>query len=320
MQYVSINNYKPGLLQVKSGVPQRSILGPLLFIIYVNDLSSVINNSHILGYADDIKCYKHMVTQFDQQLLQDDLNSLLHWSKLVDLSFNPNKCVHICINPKIIQSCFLGDNVIPTRSIQSDFGVAICDNYLQWSEHHNNILSKAYKMLGLVRRTFCANISTITKTKLYICLICSQIMYCSILWCPHLIQDFTKIERLQRRATKYILNDFSTDYKSHLIQLKLLPLMYIFELMDIMFFIISLKAPTSNFNITDYVTFSSSTTRSSSGLKLIHNFSSNNKVRNLYFNSLARLWKSFPIIDLHLPINTIKGHATQTIFMETLYE
>ena len=156
-----------------------------------------------------------------------------------DLSFNPNKCVHICINPKIIQSYFLGDNIIPTRSIQSDLGVAICDN-LQWSEHHNSILSKAYKMLGLVRRTFCANISTMIKTKLYICLIRSQIMYCSILWRPHLIQDFTKIERLQRRATKYILNDVSTDYKSHLIQLKLLPLMYIFELVDILCF--SLKA------------------------------------------------------------------------------
>ena len=90
-----INNYKSGLLQVKSGVPQGSILGPLLFIIYVSDPSSIINNSHILGCADDAKCYKHIVTQSDQQLLQNDLNSLLYWSKLVDLSFNPNKCVHI---------------------------------------------------------------------------------------------------------------------------------------------------------------------------------------------------------------------------------
>ena len=124
---------------------------------------SFSNNSHTLGYADDTKCYKHMVTQFDQQLLQDDLNSLLHWSKLVNLSFNPNKCIHICINPKIIQSYFLGDNIIPTRSIQNNLGVAICDN-LHWSEHHNNILFKAYKMLGLVSCTFCANVSTMTKT------------------------------------------------------------------------------------------------------------------------------------------------------------
>ena len=61
--------------------------------------------------------------QSDQQLLQNNLNSL---SKLVDFPFNPNKCVHICINSNIIQSYFLGD--IPTRSIQSDLGAAICDN------------------------------------------------------------------------------------------------------------------------------------------------------------------------------------------------
>ena len=99
-------------------------------VTYVKNLSFVINNSHILGYADDTKRYKHMVMQFDQQLLQDDLNSSLHWNKSVDLSFNPNKCVHICINPKIIQSYFLGENIIPTRSIQSDLGVVICDNLI----------------------------------------------------------------------------------------------------------------------------------------------------------------------------------------------
>ena len=108
-----------------------------------------------------------------------------------------------------------------------------------------------------------------------------------IIWRPHVIQDFTKI------------------------QLKLLPLMYIFELVDIMFFIKSLKAPTSNFNITDYVTFSRCTTRSSFGLKLIHNFTSNNKMRSFYFNRLPQLWNSLPIIDLHLPINTIKGQLKQ---------
>ena len=56
------------------------------------------------------------------------------------------------------------------------------------------------------------------------------------------------------------------------------------------------------------------TYRSSSGLKLIHNFSSNNKVRNFYFNRLARLWNSFPIIDLHLPINTLKGQLKQYLW------
>ena len=78
--------------------------------------------------------------------------------------------------------------------------------------------------------------------------------------------------------------------------------MYIFELADIMFFIKSLKIPTSNCNIVDYVTFSSSTTNSSYGSKLIHKFLSTNKVRSFYFNRLTWLWNALPVINLDLHI------------------
>ena len=100
--------------------------------------------------------------------------------------------------------------------------------------------------------------------------------------------------------------------------------MYIFELANIMYFIKSLKTPTCNFNIVDYVTFSSSTIRSSSGSKLIHNFSSNNKVRSFYFNRLTQLWNSISIINLDLSINTIKNYfkqySTAHIFLHTRVE
>ena len=87
--------------------------------------------------------------------------------------------------------------------------------------------------------------------------------------------------------------------------------MYIFELVDIMFFIKSLNNRTSNFNTVDYVTFSSSTASSSSESKLIHNFSSNNKIRSFYFNRFIRLWNSLPVINLDLSINTIKSQLKQ---------
>ena len=96
LQYISINSHKSSLLQV------RKHPWSLYFIIYVNDLSIVINNSQFLGYPDDTKCYKHTVTPYDQQLLQDVLNSLFDWSKFVDLSFrlqSKQMCPHICISP-----------------------------------------------------------------------------------------------------------------------------------------------------------------------------------------------------------------------------
>ena len=70
------------------------------------------------------------------------------------------------------------------------------------------------------------------------------------------------LERIQRRATKYILSDYTSSYKSRLQQLNILPLMFVFELQDLMFLIKSLKSPTDNFNINNYITFASGTTRS----------------------------------------------------------
>ena len=87
--------------------------------------------------------------------------------------------------------------------------------------------------------------------------------------------------------------------------LKLLPLMYTFELLDILFFIRSLKYPTPSFNISNCVTFNNSNTRSSN-IKLHHNILSNSICANSYFYRLPRLWNSLPVIDLTLSFNTIK--------------
>ena len=145
-----------------------------------------------------------------------------------------------------------------------------------------------YKTLSLFRRTFSNSISSSVKNKLYIYLIRSQLMYCSPIWRPHLMKDIIKLEQLQHRATKYILRDYSSDYKSCLTNLNLLPLMYVFKISDIVFFINYIKNPTSSFNISSYVSFSHSGTRSS-GLKLKHNISHTNKQYHFYFNHICRL-------------------------------
>ena len=91
----------------------------------------------------------------------------------------------------------------------------------------------------------------------------SQVLYCSPVWQPYLIKDIKKLEQLQRWATKYILSDYLSDYKTLLIQLRLLPLMYIYEISDILFFTKNLKNPTNNFNINTYISFSVDLTVSS---------------------------------------------------------
>ena len=93
-----------------------------------------------------------------------------------------------------------------------------------------------------------------------ISLVRSQLMFCSSLWKPYLLKDIRQLEQLQRRTTKYILNDYTSNYKSRLLELKILPLMYVLDMCDIMFFIKSLKAPTNAFNVTDYNKFTSGNT------------------------------------------------------------
>ena len=111
-------------------------------------------------------------------------------------------------------------------------------------------------------------------------------------------KDITVLERVQRRATKYILNDFTSDYKCRLSQLNLLPLSMTFELNDVIFFLRSVRSPSSSFDILNYIHFSvSSCTRSSSKNKLQHSFAPSASSSNFYFNRLPRLWNSLPSID-----------------------
>ena len=170
-----------------------------------------------------------------------------------------------------------------------------------------SLLSKAYLTLGLLRRTFSSILNIYTKKSLYISLIRSQLLYCSQLWHPYLLQNISTLEQLQRRSTKFILNDYQSDYKSRLIKLNMLPLMYYYDLSDILFFIKSVKFPSSHFNITNYIQFCNQSTRSSASNKIKHIYSSSNKYKNHYFNRLPRIYNALPAINLNLPMSTIKA-------------
>ena len=124
-------------------------------------------------------------------------------------------------------------NTIDSKSQYKDLGVILTSD-LNWTPHYNLIIGQAYKILGLIHRSFISN-SYLVKKQLYISLVRSQIMYCSQLWRPHLIHYITTLERIQRRATKFILNNYSMDSKNRLQYLRLLPLMYVYELNDLIF-------------------------------------------------------------------------------------
>jgi len=124
--------------------------------------------------------------------------------------------------------------------------------------------------MGLLWCSFSQFQSVSAKRTLYLSWVRSQFTYCSIIWRPTLIKHITLVKRIQRRATKFILNDYTSSYFNRLKKLNLLPLMYIFEFNEIIFTVKSLKYPSPSFNITNYITFNDGITRSSSRNKIIH--------------------------------------------------
>ena len=313
MQCVSINTSISAQLPVISGVPQGSILGPLLFLIFVNDLPPSASTSSVFLFADDTKCLKTIRNISDCLSMQKDLQNLTIWSQCWKLNFNVAKCALLRFSSgcsSVIFNYTINDNLISAQETHRDLGI-IMSSDLSWREHMKSILCRAYKTLNLVRRSFSRGHSPQTKKIIYLSLIRSQLTYCSQIWRPHLLKDIVALEKIQRRATKYVLNDYTSDYRSRLIALHILPLMMQLEVFDVMFFIRCLKAPTDAFNIYDHVTFHTSSTRSSTHLKLKHVLSRTNSARHFYFNRIPRLWNSLPTFDLDQSISSIKREVQQ---------
>ena len=127
---------KSNCLPVLSGVPQGSILGPLLFLVYINDLQSVLETFQ-LKFSDDTKCFKQINSMSDAYQLQDDLNSLLKWSINNHLHFNASKFVLIHFHPKFNMEYNIDGFNIPCSSVCKDLGITFSNDILETSLYSN---------------------------------------------------------------------------------------------------------------------------------------------------------------------------------------
>ena len=242
-QRVVINGTQSSWADVKSGVPQGSLLGPILFLIYVNDMPVEVKNSHIAVFADGSKCYKCITSETDCAALQEDLNALSVWANLNELEFQPRKCENLRISRKRIsfnRTYRINHNVeIKRVDHQKDLGVIVTGNLL-WNSHVDFISAKANRILGFLKRNCSKEISSNSLKVLYLALVRSHLGYCSQIWAPQsVIRNILLVESVQRRATKFICKLSKTDhysYRDRLVQLNLLPLSYWLEYLDLVCF------------------------------------------------------------------------------------
>ena len=227
-------------LPVTSGVPQGSFVGPLLFVIFIYDLPDAIHeHTSTALHADDTKLHHTILATKGCDLLQQDLTSLNTWSHESNLKFNASKCKVLTVARRkspVIHEYHLGDVILQRIQEEKDLGVTISSN-LSLDLHVTRIVLKANRMLGLLKRT-CPLITNIkVRRTLYLSLVKSQLSYATVVWSPACVELRTILERVQRRATRWILRTRTGEmsYKQRLLTLALLPLTYDRELKDLVF-------------------------------------------------------------------------------------
>ena len=169
-------------------------------------------------------------------------------------------CNKVLANPL---HCAWDNTTLESVTSQRDLGVIVTNN-LSWSLHYGKLCQKAYNALHLIKRSLPESAPVYLKKQLYISLVRSHLSYCPQIWKPQYVKDISCLERIQRRSTKYILNDYSTDYKSRLQTLHLLPIALWLDLHDLLFLVKYLQDQENNLEIHRYITFRTTCTRTGS--------------------------------------------------------
>ena len=226
-QVVRVNGEMSSPKPVISGIPQGSVLGPLLFVLYINDLPDAVS-SNILLFADDTKIFQQVRSKQDALSLQSDIDVLNDWSEKWLLKFNTDKC-HVLTLGKIDKIMHthrykLYGNELDHVFEEKDLGV-IVDMEMTFEEHMAAKVKKANGIMGLIRRTF-SYLDSETFKKLYSSFVRPHLEYANSVWSPHLRKHIKMLESVQIRGTKLVDGMKTMNYKERLQALDLPTLLH----------------------------------------------------------------------------------------------
>ena len=208
-----VNGEASGSLPVLSGVPQGSILGPLLFIIYVDSvfLADLSSNTRLILYADDMLLYKPIRCTQDLVDLQSDTDKIGEWTRENFLTLNSSKCKTMLITRK--KQCSISNQfciALYSESLDRVYlfkylGITIFYN-LCWSEHISDIVARAKRVIGLIYRKFYSWCNTSIFRKLYLTLVRPILEYCCHVWDLFLYKDIELLSQCKSLPSEYAQN------------------------------------------------------------------------------------------------------------------
>ena len=293
---MSVNGHCSESVPVTSGVPQGSVLGPTLFIYFINDLP--ITPEHMGKiFADDTKSWNEILSIIDQSNMQSGINALVEWSVKWMLAFNGDKCNMLHLgknNPKLSYTIKDGDitKTLNETTSEKDLGV-IVDSQLNFDEHITSVIKKSRKISGMLMKNICHKSKEIM-IPLYKATVRPHLEYANAVWAPYKRKDIDKLEKVQRQFTKRINGLKDYDYQTRLYKLKLPSLEFRRVRGDL------IEAYKLTHNIYDPLTTSSLLQLSSNTKTKGHSFKLQKKRVNtkkyqfFFTNRIINLWNKLP--------------------------
>lgn len=297
-QTVLVDGFNSDWKPVTSGVPQGSILGPFLFLLFINDMPNCINSSTTALFADDCKVFKSIKSLHDCTAVQNDLSAMHEWSNNWQMSFNAAKCKILTITRSrspILYNYHLDGTMLERVGEFKDLGITF-DNNLKFTTHVNSIISKANKLCGVIKRAVGYRAPQNVKVQLYKSLVRPNLEYSTQVWSPYFKNEILSIESVQRSMTRYILNNYDSSYVERCTILEFLPLSYRREFLDLVFIF---KCIHDLFDVDfspEFSFLSADTNRRSAqnGILLMNSFTRTEHFKSSYFNRIPHLWNILP--------------------------
>lgn len=309
-QFVSTSGTRSENVPVTSGVPQGSVLGPTLFIYFINDLPSVPYCNNKI-FADDTKVYQAVRSLADQEILQKSINDMVDWSLIWLLLFNSEKCSILHLgnnNPKYKYTIKHDNDIQPLKvtTAEKDLGVII-DPLLNFDTHITQQIKKARGISAMILRSITGRTRDIL-IPLYTAIIRPNIEYANVVWNPYKRKDIDRVERVQRQFTKKIEGLSKLSYTDRLEKIKLPSLEYRRlrgELIEVYKITHDVYDPLTTTNLLNYETHKR--TRSHT-LKLHKYRFKTSKFQNFFTNRIINSWNALPrLIVTSESLNTFKN-------------